>query len=131
MIKTYSTKTYWILVLCYLVMQIFLPKAVQYFFHSVSLFCLHGIMLLISIVFLEAGVLRCYSSSKLRKVIMVWISSSAVLTVSNMFGFFLFNKEGSHSHLLFIFGQGLFLMLFYLLLIIRSHKKEGNNLAAP
>ena len=123
MIKEYSAKSYWIQVLFCSVMQIFLPKIPHFLFPSVSLFPCYMGFLLLSTIGMEAIMLRCYSSSKLREVIIVWILSSALIMLSNMFGFFLFNKESPQLMILFLLAVGLFVMLFYLLLIIRSYKK--------
>jgi len=45
-----------------------------------------------------------------------------------MFGFFLFNEDSQLQLLVFlILAEGFFLMLFYLLFIIRSYKKQSGK----
>jgi len=126
--KKYSAKSYWIQVLSFTPVLIFLPKAVHYFFPRSSLVASYFVLLGISIVASEANILRSYSSSKLKEVIIVWILSSTVWTLSSMFGFFLFNEDSQlQLMVLFLFAEGLFFTLFYLLLIIRNYKKQRNK----
>jgi len=122
MVKTISKKLYWTQILFLIAMQIVLPTLLGHFFPRFSLVSSQCTILFVSLVSIETSVSRCYFSSTLRRIIMVWILSSAILTVSSMLGFFWFNKENPNLILL-IPGEGLFIMLFYLPVILWFYKK--------
>jgi hypothetical protein len=128
---TLSTKTYWTGMLYYIAGLILLPIPLNYFIPSSSLSPVNTsvTLLLVSFVFEVQSLERCYSSSKLKKMIMVWISSSTILIASSMTGFFLFylvskNHEYSLITLLLeLIAVGLFLMIACLLIIWFRKKK--------
>jgi peptidoglycan/LPS O-acetylase OafA/YrhL len=123
-VGTCSLKSHWNLVLWLSTLQILLPILMRYLWPANSPDFYHFATLGTSLIFLWNSVLRCYSSSKLKKAIMVWILSSITLIVINMVGFILFNKKASYPGGLVILGSGLLLMLLCLPFIIWFRKKE-------
>jgi hypothetical protein len=126
-VKTYIAKSYWSLVLCLSIMQILLPILMRYLWPANSLDFYHYSPLGISFVFLWSSVLYYYSSSTLKKAIMIWILSSIILIVTNMLGFVLFSKGTPYQMVLDVLGPGVFLMLLFLPFIIWFRKKEVNS----
>lgn len=126
-VKACSAKSYWFLILLYVVLQILLPLLMQHLFPVMNNSGSHYGLLVVCIIFSWSSILRCHPSSKLRKIIKVWILSSTILIASNMVGHVLFIKEESYLMALAVLVPGLFLMVSCLLLIIWSYKKKMNK----
>ncbi len=130
---THDEKSYWIGILYNAAVLILLPIPLNYFipWSNLSPAGFSVTLLLVSFVFDGQYLERCYFSSKLKKMIAVWILSSAVLIASSMAGFslcYLISKNHEYSYfalLLEIFLVGLLLMAAILLFIWFRKKKMG------
>jgi hypothetical protein len=112
-VKTCSAKEYRNIILFYAALQILLPVPMRYLFRTEDLAGQSSLLLMLCFIFSWNSVSRCYSSSKPRKVMIVWILSSIALIVSNMLGYILFSNKVSRLELLMILGGGLFFMVLW------------------